>query len=614
MSAFASVVRSYRHAWAHAGLFIGIFFILQALALALIVPLAGAMVNFAVSLSSQSALTDQDIARFLLSPLGFVAAVVVLSLLIIAQVLGFAVMSAVYRVPQGGVFQVAFRAMKAVASRGQALFLFAAVLVLRILVIVLPFAAIAGLIALKFLSEYDINYYLSLRPPEAVVAAIAIGLVVIVMALVLLFKLSGWAVALHLVMFGECGPFAAFRESTKRVQGRRFRLQVELVVWFLVRLGLLAALAVLATALINLIPVPTEGGLRFALLMTVLGGAVWAICAAAISALALAALAWLLGVFYDGGQMLPETTGKTALISRRNVTVALIAITGLAGVGFWTGARVLDGLQTEDSVEIIAHRGAAGSRPENTLASVVKALDDKTDWVEIDVQETSDGQIAVVHDSDFMKLAGDPRKVWDVSVDDLSEIDIGSWFAPEYSDQRPPMLRDVLELAKDRAKVVIELKYYGHDVDLENRVARVVEGMNMADQVAIMSLKYPAVQKMQKLRPGWRTGVLAATAVGDLSGLDADFIAVNAGIAGPRLVSSMHDAGKDLYVWTVNDPLEMSKMMSMGVDGLITDEPALAREVIRIRAGLSTPERLVLWMSEELGLQFDTRQYRDNEP
>ncbi|SHF35741.1 Glycerophosphoryl diester phosphodiesterase family protein [Ruegeria intermedia] len=184
----------------------------------------------------------------------------------------------------------------------------------------------------------------------------------------------------------------------------------------------------------------------------------------------------------------------------------------------------------------------------------------------------------------------------------------------EYADQRTPTLREVLKAAKGKSKVIIELKYYGHDVDLENRVAAIVEEFGMEKDIATMSLKYPAVQKMKALRPDWRAGVLAATAVGDLAGLEGDFVAVNAGMVTPGLVRRVHDAGKDIYVWTVNDPLQMSSMASMGVDGLITDRPAMAREVLRVRAEMEPGERLLLWLATTFGLSVDTEAMRDASP
>ena len=74
-----------------------------------------------------------------------------------------------------------------------------------------------------------------------------------------------------------------------------------------------------------------------------------------------------------------------------------------------------------------------------------------------------------------MKIAGDPRKVWDITYEETRAIDIGSWFAPEFSSERLPTLEEVLELARGKARVDIELKYYGHDEQLEARVVSIVE-------------------------------------------------------------------------------------------------------------------------------------------
>ena len=286
--------------------------------------------------------------------------------------------------------------------------------------------------------------------------------------------------------------------------------------------------------------------------------------------------------------------------------LAAIVVAGLVG-----GGRALEGIHTSDRVEVIAHRGAAAARPENTMAAFERGIEDGADWIEIDVQETADGEVVVFHDSDFMRLAHVDRKIWEVTAAELRGIDLGSWFDPAYAGERAPTLRDVLAAARGRAKVVIELKYYGHDQDLEARVAAQVDEFGMAEQVALMSLSYPAIQKARAMRPDLRNGVLAATAVGDLAGLETDFLAVNLGLATPKLIRSAHAAGKDVYVWTVNDPLTMSRLISQGIDGLITDEPALARKVLADRAALGTPERLLLWLLDRFGLKPDPEIVRD---
>jgi len=95
---------------------------------------------------------------------------------------------------------------------------------------------------------------------------------------------------------------------------------------------------------------------------------------------------------------------------------------------------LLERIDADSDVAIIGHRGAAGSRPENTMAAVERAIADGADWVEVDVQETADGEVVVVHDSDFMKAAGISLKDWDATLQNLAGIDIGSRFDAVYAD------------------------------------------------------------------------------------------------------------------------------------------------------------------------------------
>ena len=108
-------------------------------------------------------------------------------------------------------------------------------------------------------------------------------------------------------------------------------------------------------------------------------------------------------------------------------------------------------------------------------------------------------------------------------------------------------------MARGKAHVVIELKYYGHDQQLEQRVIDIVEQLGMTNDIAIMSLKYEGIQKVRALRPDWRIGLLSATAIGNLASLDVDFLAVATGLATPGFVRRSQEQGKQVFVWTVND-------------------------------------------------------------
>ncbi len=612
MTSFSAVTNAYKGAWARRRVFVPIYIVVRLLLIALITPGLAIAANLAVSLSSQTALTDQDIAAFVLSPAGFLVAVAVLSLFLLAEVFVFSVMAGSLRMGESDPWRAGSAAIGLILSRLPALFGFAVRFVLRVLLLVLPFAAVSALIAWWRLTEYDINYYLTFKPPSFWVAVVLIGAVVLVMAWVLIRRLSAWALSLHLVLFEQVRPADAFPLSAERMEGKRGRLKVDLAMWLGLRLAIAALIAWVAGILFAIVPLQDSSNLRLALTYSLLVAGLWSLAGLVLAATALGALAVVLDRFFE------VKTDEPPHPEPGTLRVPLFAAVGVAAVSvlvsLWFGQHLLERVQAPDRAEVIGHRGAAALRPENTMAAVLQAIEDGADWVEIDVQETADDVVIVAHDSDFMKLAGVPTKVWDATMEDVAEIDIGSWFDPKYADERTPTLRDVLAAAKGKAKVIIELKYYGHDVDLENRVAALVEEFDMQDDIATMSLKYPAVQKMKKLRPDWRAGVLAATAIGDLSGLEGEFVAVNAAMATPGLVRSVQAAGKDIYVWTVNDPLQMSAMASMGVDGLITDRPGMANEVLRVRAEMGPGERLLLWLAAAFGMSVDTEAMRDASP
>jgi glycerophosphoryl diester phosphodiesterase len=167
------------------------------------------------------------------------------------------------------------------------------------------------------------------------------------------------------------------------------------------------------------------------------------------------------------GELLPEiairgTLGEKASfrIPGKTIIWASAVVLIVCVVGGYLAMRDLD---WNDHAQIIAHRGGAGVAPENTLAAFKRGIADGADWLELDVQENADGVVVIEHDRDFMRVAGVNLEVWKATNADLA---VGSSFDPAFLDQRVPTLREVPELAKGRAGVFIELKYYGHDQNL----------------------------------------------------------------------------------------------------------------------------------------------------
>ncbi|MDA7949206.1 MAG: glycerophosphodiester phosphodiesterase [Hyphomicrobiaceae bacterium] len=600
-----------RTAWRFRWPFLVAHLLVRLFVLAVLAPASGLLLSLAIAMRGESALTDQDIAYFLLTPAGLAAGLAVAGLLIVGAILDVAIMTGVLRAGSRTVAGVFTHGVRPVLARLALLTRFSVRLVMQVLLIAAPFLGAAGLVALFALRRYDINYYLTYWPAEFVAAVAVIAVLLAVGAVALVRRLAGWAIALNLLLYGNERPRDAFRTSAYKLSGERRRVLALIILWVAMRAGLGLAVAIPAGLLFNAVPFLAGDNLHFAAGAALAIFFLFALANAVVAALSNGALADVLNQLFarhTGETTKPAATGGDEAPAPARIPMPALIAAAFAAVvaGLFAGGAVLSEIGATRTVEIIAHRGASAARPENTLSAIEKAVEDRADWVEIDVQETVDGEVIVAHDSDFMKLAGVDLKVWNATMADLAGIDIGSSFDPAYADERTPTLRQALETVKGRSRLLIELKYYGHDVELESRVVRIVEETEMADEIAVMSLKYAAIRKMQALRPNWRYGVLAARAIGDLAALKADFLAVNTGQVSLSLIRRAHGQGKQLYVWTVDDPLTMSRMISMGVDGLITNKPALARQVMDARNALSTPERLALWITDTLRIgSFD---------
>ena len=584
----------------------------------LFTPLLGGLGRLLLSLSSQEVLADTDIIFFLLSPFGAIAMVLFGALMITILIFEQAAMMITYIAATEDRKEDLIQILAYTAARALIIFKFSVLLVLRLLIIILPFLAAGGLVAWLALTKYDINYYLANKPPIFFVAAALIGAILLIMAFVLIRKLLSWSLTLPLILFGGTSPKESFNESAALVSGNK-----KLVALVLIGLGVsILILSMLVFGLVqlltsNIIPLFYD---TMTILLIVIGFLVALLVLGnfLITTLASGCFAGLLVELsrHFGVETSVEGMGGTKKSWQLRLTRSRLVLATIGGVliSFLIGIWLIDGIQPIDDLTIVAHRGAAGRAPENTMASIKAAIEDNSDWVEIDVQETVDGQVVVVHDSDFMKLAGVDLKVWDGTLEKIQTIDVGSWFASEFADQRAPTLIEVLRESKGKALVVIELKYYGHDQQLEQRVIDIVEQQGMAEEIAIMSLKYDAVQKVRKLRPDWEIGLLSAQVLGNMSELDVDFLAVNMAMANPTFIRTNQAAGKRVFVWTVNDKMSMFRMMSLGVDGIITDEPALARQVMAERSALNSVERLLIHTAVMLGKPLPQKNYRDQSP
>ena len=172
MSDLRAVRDGWREAWRFRGPLIAAHLANRLLLAAIVVPVAAAILRLGIGLSDQTALTDQDIALLLLSPIGLACAVVVASVVIVGAVLNVAMMTGVIHSGEESALPGLRAGLGRVVARAPALLGFAARLLARVLLIAAPFVLVGLLVARHYLTEFDINYYLSQRPPEFVTAAL----------------------------------------------------------------------------------------------------------------------------------------------------------------------------------------------------------------------------------------------------------------------------------------------------------------------------------------------------------------------------------------------------------------------------------------------------------
>lgn len=583
----------------------------RALGVVILTPVVSLLLKAFVSTTATGVVTDAGIVTFLLHPIGLVTLVIVGTValgLLFAEtgalmVIGFGALEN-RRVTWLEAYKYVF------VGHLRRLWTLGGAVLIRLLLLSVPFLAGIAAVYRLLLGKFDINFYLSDKPPEFRVALAIAGVLVSALAVLVAWKIATWLFALPVVLFEGRGGKEALRVSADATTSVRPQIMSWLCGWVL-GVFLLSTLATFLVGIVTSIVLPHEGThivwfvIRLGVVLILSGVANLAVTVFTTTMFPLI-VAGLYRSKAGPGRLDPEPAAPGSLGEHPSFGIPGKAIlwTGVAtlivlGTGFYLTLRELD---WSIEAEIIAHRGGAAMAPENTMAAFEHAIEVGADWVELDVQENADGTVIVEHDSDFMRVAGVDLKVWDATDEDLKVIDVGSYFAPEFADQRAPTLREALERVKGHLGVFIELKYYGHDVELESRVVDIVESTEMVEDIVIMSLEYDKVRKTAALRPDWTYGLLNTVSIGDLTRLEVDFLALNASAATYSMIRRARRRGIKIYVWTVDDPVQMSVMMSRGVDGIITDKPGLARDVLELREDLTPFGRIIVWIAGETGL------------
>jgi glycerophosphoryl diester phosphodiesterase len=455
------------------------------------------------------------------------------------------------------------------------------------LIALLPLLAVSAGFALWLLPRHDINYYLKTHPPEFLATAIMIGLVALATIGCLLWLVVRWRWVVQSVLFEQMQSRDAFARSAVLTQGIRWKLTGLLITVILVSLalGLVAATAgdAAASFLLNIIP---EGAASLAvafgllLLFRIVVGAACTFFGSCVDA-GVFTLAYHQRLASLGGRASLPIVGRVGSLDAAGrwapaaLTVLLLAFATAASL------LALNSIRDERTISIQAHRGVSIRAPENSLAAARAAIDAGADYIETDAQLSEDGVVVIAHDSDFSRLGGVAKKVWNLTYDEIRAIPIGGHSAPEFREEITPTLDALLGEAEGRIKLNIELKYYGgNQTELAQKVIDAVRRHGMLDQVVIQCLEYEPLLEVHRLAPNVPIGYLLSFNAREPSRLDVNFLSVQQSRLDHRFIRRAHRRGQQVYAWTVDAPNEMERLFDLGIDGIITDQSALARTTL----------------------------------
>lgn len=247
----------------------------------------------------------------------------------------------------------------------------------------------------------------------------------------------------------------------------------------------------------------------------------------------------------------------------------------------------------EDNFLIIGHRGASKFAPENTLASVNAALKLNPNRIEIDVQQTQDSIVVLMHDTTLGRTTNGKGLIKEKTFLELTKLDAGSWFSEEFPKERIPTLEAIIKLIDGKCELIIEIKKGGNYYpNIEKNIVNIITKYDAEVWVIIHSFDSEILERVHQLNPNI---ALHKLLVGKLKfvpfiisnqfeSLNIDSqpyikaYSLNYAFANRDIIKLLKSKGKEINVWNVNDAHSANELISLGVDGIITDNPNLLKD------------------------------------
>jgi glycerophosphoryl diester phosphodiesterase len=236
-------------------------------------------------------------------------------------------------------------------------------------------------------------------------------------------------------------------------------------------------------------------------------------------------------------------------------------------------------------VQILAHRGASAYAPENTLAAFRLAIEQGADWLELDVQQTGDGHLVVFHDLRVERTTNGRGALRDLTLEQVRQLDAGSWFGPRFAGERVPTFEEVVALAREAGvRIFPEVKDPRFYPGIEERVAATLRAYEYEDRTIVQSFDAGSLERLRELNPRLRLAALYTRdnplredppGRAEVIGPPWELVAGDRG-----LVREAHVAGRQVVVWTVEGASTARQMIQARVDGIITNRPDVVRALL----------------------------------
>jgi len=243
-------------------------------------------------------------------------------------------------------------------------------------------------------------------------------------------------------------------------------------------------------------------------------------------------------------------------------------------------------------VPVIAHRGASGNAPENTLAAFRKAVALGATFIETDLQLSRDARFMAIHDATVNRTTNGHGAVHDMTLADLRKLDAGSWFGSEFAGERIPTLEEILEFSKKNDVVFyLEIKP-GAAWGGEHALIGALRDSGEIPRAVVISFDAAIVLNLRKIEPTLMTGLLYDGQIENplekAVEIGARQLAIRGDLVTPALIAQAKKKDLQVVCWTVNHPAHMRMLAAAGVDGIMSDYPdRLAAAVRKEAEGIS---------------------------